>query len=266
MVTKIITHNGNAHFDEFLAVALILARHEDTHFTIERRDPTEDELNDPKIWVVDIGHRYEPHLKNFDHHQDINIPASFIIVADYLELKGILEKNIWWDFKDKMDRRGSYKLAEEFALESLDPMISPLENFMLKVFAEDPMSVYHFAKAFAEKLIENGYKLNEQLAFWASCEQVTIKNKKVLIGHTDNTAGSVQYCETLDKPPHILVNYDGRGDGWSMSTIKDSNEINFYRLESNDLIKFAHKNGFIAKTKTRITLQEVIDLIEKAII
>ena len=33
------------------------------------RDPTESELNDPNVVVIDIGERHEPHLSNFDHHQ-----------------------------------------------------------------------------------------------------------------------------------------------------------------------------------------------------
>ena len=70
---KIVTHNGQAHFDEFLAISLIIARHEDTHFHIERRDPKVEELENPEIWVIDIGDRFEPPLKNFDHHQDLEV-------------------------------------------------------------------------------------------------------------------------------------------------------------------------------------------------
>lgn len=267
MVTeKIITHNGHAHFDEFLAIALILARHEDTYFNIERRDPSPEELTNPHTWVIDIGHRYEPHLKNFDHHQDPDIPASFVIVAGFLELKNILKSSPWWDFKDKMDRYGSYKLAEELKIESLAALSSPLENFILKSFSDDPASVYQYTKAFGKSLIENGYRLKEQITFWASCEQHVLKNKKVLIGLTEETGGSMQFCEQSNDPPQVLVTYDNRGNGWSMSTIKDTKEINFFRLEGIGQIKFAHKNGFIAKTKERLPLPEVLKLVEKAII
>ncbi|MDA8403773.1 MAG: MYG1 family protein, partial [Desulfobacteraceae bacterium] len=83
---RIITHPGSAHFDEFFAISLILARRPDVSFTIERREPTKEELDNPDVWVVDIGERFEPHLKNFDHHQDINCSASFVLVSDYLGL------------------------------------------------------------------------------------------------------------------------------------------------------------------------------------
>lgn len=264
--SKIITHNGHAHFDEFLAIALILARHDKTHFFIERRDPSEDELNNPDIWVVDIGHRYEPHLKNFDHHQDLNLPASFVQVAEYLELRDILESASWWNFKDRVDRRGGFKMAAEIGIESLDPLNSPLEIFMLNLFKESPLSVYQQLKLFGQSIIEKGYRLKEQISFWKNCEQLQVKDKIVLIGYTDETSGSIAFCETLEKIPAVRINYDGRGEGWSMSTIKDAEGVDFYKLNGHDQIKFAHKNGFIAKTKTRIPLEDVLSLVEKAIL
>ena len=58
--TLIITHPGSAHFDEVTAISFILAVHSDTAFRVERREPSEEELADPGIWVVDVGDRYEP--------------------------------------------------------------------------------------------------------------------------------------------------------------------------------------------------------------
>lgn len=263
---KIITHNGHAHFDEFLAIALILARHPETHFFIERREPTPEELADRHVWVVDIGNQFDPKLKNFDHHQDLSLPASFVQVAEYLELKDILQQAPWWTFKDKIDRRGGYKMAREIGVESLAPFNSPLENFFLELFAQSPVSVYQQMKIFGKKLIDDGYRLKEQISFWENCEQRPIKNKKVLIGFTEETGGSLQFCDRLDNPPHIRISYDNRGDGWSMTTIKDADGINFNKIEKHDQVKFAHRNGFIAKTKTRIPLENVLQLVEMAIL
>jgi uncharacterized protein UPF0160 len=263
---KIITHNGHAHFDEFLAISLILARHEHTHFFIERREPTKSELNDQNIWVVDIGHKYQPGLRNFDHHQDLSLPASFVQVAEHLELKNILENTPWWSFKDKIDRRGGFNMAKELGIESLDVLNSPLENFILKLFSESPISVYQQMKLFGKNLIDTGYRLKEQISFWENCEQLRVKNKKVIIGYTEETLGSIQYCESLENPPEVRINYDGRGDGWSMSTIKDAEGINFFKIENHEHIKFAHRNGFIAKTKERIPLENVLQLVEMAIV
>jgi hypothetical protein len=262
---KIITHNGYAHFDEFLAISLILARHEDTHFFIERREPTETELDDSGIWVIDIGDRYEPGRKNFDHHQDLNLPASFVLVTEYLELKEALSHFPWWDFKDSIDRRGGYKMAKELGINSVDPLVSPVENFFIDLFAENPISMYEQMRMFGKKLIGSGYRLKEQISFWENCQQLYIKNKRIIIGYTDETNGSVQFCESMPDPPVVRINYDGRGDGWSLATILDAEGVDFSRLQGHDQIKFAHKNGFIAKTKSRIPLKEVLNLVEMAI-
>ena len=77
----IITHPGSAHFDEVAAVSLILAVHAGTVFRIERREPAQAELDDPDVWVVDIGDRHEPEKHNFDHHQSLGCPAAFVLVA-----------------------------------------------------------------------------------------------------------------------------------------------------------------------------------------
>ena len=68
-IRLIVTHPGGAHKDDFLACSLLL------NFwpvTVLRRDPTDEELEDPTVCVVDIGHRHEPAKMNFDHHQFSN--------------------------------------------------------------------------------------------------------------------------------------------------------------------------------------------------
>ncbi|MBD36927.1 MAG: hypothetical protein CMI28_02470 [Opitutae bacterium] len=65
MIKTIITHPGGAHKDDFLACSVLLSNHPASIF---RRDPTEQELEDPEVAVVDIGHQHDPELNNFDHH------------------------------------------------------------------------------------------------------------------------------------------------------------------------------------------------------
>lgn len=263
---KIITHPGHAHFDEFLALSLIIAHFEKTSFEIERRDPSEEELNNPDIWVVDIGQRYEPDIKNFDHHQDLKLGASFVLIAKYLKLDDALKNAPWWNFKDLIDRRGDYKIAAEMGIDSLVPLKSPLEDYIIKLFKEDPNALKDLMKEFGKMLIKNALYLKEQIAFWGTCIQKKIKGKVVIIGETDDPRGSIQFSEQQKNPPAIRVCYDSRGNGWSMSTIKDAPGIDFFVLEGNDKIKFAHKNGFIAKTKERIPLKELLELMKTAIL
>ena len=69
--TLILTHPGGAHFDDITAVGFVLASYPETEFKVERRVPRKEELDDPEIWVLDIGNRHEPEKLNFDHHQSL---------------------------------------------------------------------------------------------------------------------------------------------------------------------------------------------------
>ena len=108
----IITHPGSAHFDEVTAISLILAMNNNSEFRIERREPLPAELEDSSVWVVDVGGRYDPGKRNFDHHQSLDYPASFVMVAEYLGLLNTLSVLPWWGFKDSADRSWS---CQEFS-------------------------------------------------------------------------------------------------------------------------------------------------------
>jgi uncharacterized UPF0160 family protein len=71
-MSKIITHDGAAHLDEIAAIAALrLASPNLKNSPIHRtRDISDQELNDPKTIIIDVGSHYEPHLLNFDHHQN----------------------------------------------------------------------------------------------------------------------------------------------------------------------------------------------------
>ena len=67
---KIVTHNGTPHRDDFLACCYLLAKHPDEENTIERKEkPSQEDLADSNVYVVDFGRKHEPEKLNFDHHQ-----------------------------------------------------------------------------------------------------------------------------------------------------------------------------------------------------
>ena len=64
---RIITHSGNFHADELLAVAAIEIQLNGTLYEVIR-------TRDPEVWktgdyVVDVGGVYDPTANRFDHHQ-----------------------------------------------------------------------------------------------------------------------------------------------------------------------------------------------------
>jgi len=69
----------------------------------------------------------------------------------------------------------------------------------------------------------------------------------------------------MEPPAEISVSYDGRGEGWRLARLNKATGVDFSKLEGDERIKFAHKTGFIAKTKQRVPVSEVLELVEKAI-
>lgn len=266
MKNLIITHPGTAHFDEFFAVSLVLAAGSDATYTIERRYPTQEELADPEVWVIDVGKRHEPDLKNFDHHQSVDTPASFRLVADHLGLSSILDITPWWEFKDRFDRSGPFKIADELGLENLLPFVSPVEEWFLGLFEKKTMEIIPLMRSFGKEVIDGARFLSSQFEFWAGAERFVVKGKTVLIGLTNDSTGVQRYSRRMDPPAEISISYDGRGEGWRLGRLNDAGGVDFSVLEDHEEIKFAHKTGFIAKTKRRIPMGDVVRLVEKAIV
>jgi hypothetical protein len=261
----IITHPGSAHFDEFFALSLILAHMPDAEFTIERREPSKEELDNPDIWVVDIGERHEPHLRNFDHHQDINHQASFVLVSDYLGYTDELITLPWFEFKDKIDRFGPVKTGAELGTSRLRITYSPFEEWYLEIFAAAPTDCIPLMRHFGIAMLKKASGMASRFKFWGKCERAVIKNHTVIIGLTDDSEGSQEYNDSLENPAAVLITHDSRGLGWKMCRFDNAPDVNFSKLEGHPDIKFAHKTGFVAKTHERVSVKSVLDLVNMAL-
>jgi len=130
MIHKIITHPGQAHQDDLLAVSVMLAMYPEAR--VERRVPTPQELEDHNVACIDIGGQYDPALNNFDHHQwgsgslaGESCPcAATLVVEHYTGLQRPSE-HIPYDgelyncfpalrFLDHIDNHGPYKTASKY--------------------------------------------------------------------------------------------------------------------------------------------------------
>jgi uncharacterized UPF0160 family protein len=67
---KIITHSGNFHPDEVLAVAALRILHGNEVEIIRDRDAKSVEGKNPEDIVLDVGMKYIPEENRFDHHQE----------------------------------------------------------------------------------------------------------------------------------------------------------------------------------------------------
>jgi hypothetical protein len=105
-------------------------------------------LDNPDVWVVDVGDRYDPEKRNFDHHQSLDCPAAFVLVAEYLGLIETLSVMPWWNFKDSVDRIGPVKSSQIF--DAGDDLVNrnPVEDWLVDRFAAEPQSSLPLLQSF----------------------------------------------------------------------------------------------------------------------
>jgi hypothetical protein len=261
----IITHPGSAHFDDVTAVSLILAVYADMEFEIERRQPTESELENPDIWVVDVGNRYEPGKHNFDHHQSVDSPAGFVLVAEYLKLSEAMSVMPWWRFKDSVDRVGPVKSSQIFR--AGDDLVNrnPVEDWLTDRFASDPQSALPLLKSFGVYLIGSANGLKRQIDFWKTARRLVIAGVHAVIGETRESFGLEEFRRLDENPPDIVISLDGRSEGWRLYRYEGT-PVDFSLISKFPEVEFAHNSGFLAKTKERLPLDKLTALVSKAII
>lgn len=118
MVKKIVSHLPPRHLDDFLAVAYLkyLFPQAELEFVHPQRVPLE-YLQDSKIILVDVGSVYDPEKNNYDHHQNINLPCSLVLVLKHFSDMDI-ENNYLLQVIDFIDRFGLSKAIAKFGIKN----------------------------------------------------------------------------------------------------------------------------------------------------
>lgn len=266
-ITSIITHPGGAHKDDFLACSLLLA---EEPVSIERRDPTEADLDSTETAVVDIGHRHEPALNNFDHHQfpkDQVPTCALSLVLQHLELyTDAREFCDWLEVAEWFDCRGPKETGEWLGVdrEAMAKLNSPIDVSLLRRFANQTAHapgepVWELMRMIGRDLIEYITSLRERLDYIAEYARIwELDGFKVLFMPRteplpeEPSAGLGRHIVQagLENEVLAMIYPDRRGDGYGMRRFNDDARLDFTRIEDQPDVHFAHKQGFIAKTST----------------
>jgi len=267
MLSKIITHPGGAHKDDFLACAVLLTQ---APVAIERRDPAEAELSDPTVAVVDIGHQHAPERSNFDHHQFPRDHVPTCALSLVLQHLGIYEDArefcSWLEVAEWFDCRGPVDTAEWLGIDraALGRLNSPLDVTLLRRFASQTEHkpgepVWEIMRMIGQDLVDYVTGLRERLDFVAEHTEVWELDgfKALFMPRTeplpDEASSGLGYrVEALGLEEEILalVYPDSRGAGYGMRRFNDDPRMEFTQIEAEDDVHFAHARGFIAKTSS----------------
>jgi uncharacterized UPF0160 family protein len=93
MNQTIITNEGRFHADDAMAVAILKEFIGDMPVTRTRK-VGQLELKNSYVWVVDVGSVHDYVNRCFDHHQDSEKHSTCVLVADYLNLVGVIEDGV----------------------------------------------------------------------------------------------------------------------------------------------------------------------------
>jgi len=286
MIKKIITHPGGAHKDEFLACCVLLAN---DSVSILRQEATEQDLMDPQVVVVDVGHRHEPQLNNFDHHQfprDAEPTCSLSLVLSKL---GIYEDARsfcpWLEVAEWFDCRGPNDTADWLGLdrEVVGKLNSPIDITILQGFAKQVEHnpgepIWEVMQMMGQELVEYITGLRGRIDEVSNIEEVWMLNHgdeefKVIFAPRSNpsieeVSGALGWRVKelgLEEEVYVMVYPDGRGQGYGMKRFNDREEIDFSRIEKESDVRFAHARGFIAKVEA-VGIDRLKELIMKSIV
>ena len=283
MIHTIITHPGGAHKDDFLACAVLLSQHA---VSIFRRDPTEAELENPEVAVVDIGHQHQPKLNNFDHHQfprDADPSCALSLVLQNLGIyEDAKEFCAWLETAEWFDCRGPNDTADWLGVDrdAMAKLNSPLDVTLFKAFARQSEHhagepVWEMMKMIGMDLVDYVTGLRRRMDAVAKVEEVwELGNEKggkkiAFVPRTDpliaDASGGLAWRVKelgLEEEVVAMVYPDSRGKGYGMRRYNDSPALDFSQLAEEPDVHFTHNRGFIAKTScTDIRrLQELLEI------
>lgn len=272
---KIVTHPGSAHKDDFMSVSILLATLGAAE--VHRREATEEDLNDPDTYVVDVGMHLEPERHNFDHHQDRNLPCAFHLVMQYL---GYHEAAMmvfgWYVHMSMMDVGGPYKTAKHLGVETsvLFAASSPIDGYILSHFSRQKKMTekdffYRFMKDFGLDMIRMiELKMNRLERLKSEAQVVPVGDYKAIFSPIEeNPKLSMElYLHLLDDNDIVMsITPSNRGKGWELLRLEDNYFVDFRTVAKEPEIRFVHVNGFIAKTTAMLPLARVLEIATRAI-
>lgn len=278
---KIITHGGRAHRDEFLAIALALSGEGDqpvhfrnSEFRIERRDPTDAELDDPDTWVIDVGGRHEPDLLNFDHHQEGAQGSALSQVAEFLGID--LSIYQWFETTVKMDNEGPAAVARSLGIEreQMLPLTDPIGKGVLVQFEECDViapsmpgshypshGLYEVMERLGKNLVDYAQRVSDQVDEVLDLDPVVEVGGIHGLDATDldnapEPKAMALVKERVETAEGVTIAFsvspDSRGEGLALFRYEEGEGLlDFSRLDGRDGVLFAHRGGFLATTQSQ---------------
>jgi hypothetical protein len=272
---NIYIHKGSAHMDEIFAVAILWLLRADLRVaTVRRVEKIPDDFRPGVDWALDVGLELNPKENRYDHHQP-GAPEGLCAAGllcrelsplffEFLMRDTAFGGPSWFRVLNFVDTRGPFAFRKEFGALTPDAFGPALTRMM------ESSSTVHAACDIALAVMstwwlffEEDISLEEEAAMTPR-RMIECNGVRIAVVESDNpristTLARLNKWEEHD--PGILVSFDDRGAGMAILRRGDHPAVDLSGLAGNEAVEFAHKGGFICKTKSRMSEQEVIDLI-----
>lgn len=220
-------------------------------------------------------------MGNFDHHQlprESGACCALTLVLRHFGLEDQARKAWrWLRFTETLDSKGPHVAATLVGApwSGLQQALSPVEHFMLDQFSsikgEVTGPILEFLKDFGGYLV-GGLKDLEVRRELLSKEMVVIEVKglKVLWApesvRGNSTLGLSEFQEEFHPNAAISIVPSDRDKGLALYRIKDHPLVDFRLIKDCAAVLFAHANGFCGGTREVLNQEELVALLEKAIL
>lgn len=277
--TKILVHPGPSHNDEILATALAIACQGEV-VPVFRRDPSGDDLQNQEVLVLDQGGKVDSWANCFDHHQfDRGAPAecTFTLLAKEMGVDADLGAFFpWYRTWAEIDAHGPFAWAKANSVDwnVASSILNPLDDLVHRLWEADHgdgevnptligwlLGVGERILGAAERFRDFCSKADDadRLAGYTVGPDgekkfgVSVKGVRVfdLTGFSPEDALEFgdAHAKLQGEKGGIIVSMDNRGPGLTLFRRNDDPRVDFSVLDGDEAVTFAHKGGFIAKTK-----------------
>lgn len=268
-VTTIMTHGGKAHADDFLSVCLALYEHPAA--VVKRRQPTDAEIMDPSVLVLDTGKDFNPQLNNFDHHQVRGMPCAFHLYCEHLGLdQDMARYHDWYRALSVLDTVGGLAYARESGFPRYPHEVHPVQTFVLNLFSQVPfMDPFH---AMHSVMRDIGWRMVSYIDDMRRSMKILEEQAKVVVvngvdgivlDHVDNLARDKYRSENAPQAAFFIGRSYRPKEGYFLHRYSDDPRVDFSTLSKSIKVVFAHHSGFYATTTSDVaSLDEVMQLLD----
>lgn len=249
----IVVHDGRAHADDFLAACV--CRHR-LGLPVLRSKCDDRMLDDPSVWVLDQGRRWEPDLHNFDHHQLEEESCAFTMVLDHFYGSGYRDSWPALRYVEIFDSHGPKKAALFAGVpeESLEVIASPIHSGVTAAFSQVEGEVPDFFLRVMEMVgaeicsriesegvlfesIDGGHRLFDHggTRVLDVCACVPPE------GFSHEHLPTKQWSKARGHEPEVILTRDPRQGGYRMVSINTDS----VRFLPNPMSYFTHASGFL---------------------